>query len=123
MEKIVTWKFAHENKLPHYFTGNPCKRGHISRRYTSNCGCVDCVNPKTPNQRKLTEASSSKNWAIRHKKDVYYSRIKCPNGHYSDHRVADNACCACVAMDEFNRNKSTLLSEIERILNELSQAK
>lgn len=26
-----------------YFTGQPCLRGHICERYTSNKNCVDCV--------------------------------------------------------------------------------
>ncbi len=29
-----------------YFTGAPCKRGHIAERQTSNGGCVECTNPK-----------------------------------------------------------------------------
>ena len=29
-----------------YFTGKPCKRGHICDRYTLNSACVDCVHPK-----------------------------------------------------------------------------
>lgn len=26
----------------HYFTGRPCKSGHVAVRYASNGGCVDC---------------------------------------------------------------------------------
>lgn len=26
----------------HYFTGVPCKRGHVGLRYTRTCNCVDC---------------------------------------------------------------------------------
>lgn len=26
-----------------YFTGKPCKRGHIAARYTESCGCRECV--------------------------------------------------------------------------------
>lgn len=26
----------------HYFTGNPCKRGHIGPRYTKTSNCVEC---------------------------------------------------------------------------------
>jgi len=28
--------------LTHYFTGKPCNRGHIARRYASTRQCVDC---------------------------------------------------------------------------------
>ena len=28
--------------LKHYFTGKPCKRGHVAERYVSGNGCVEC---------------------------------------------------------------------------------
>jgi hypothetical protein len=28
----------------HYFTGKPCKRGHVGRRYACNKACVPCLN-------------------------------------------------------------------------------
>lgn len=28
-----------------YYTGRPCKWGHLAERYTSTNGCMDCVNP------------------------------------------------------------------------------
>ena len=31
-----------------YFTGLPCRRGHLAERYTSMGGCVECVNRRTP---------------------------------------------------------------------------
>ncbi len=29
-----------------YFTGTPCKRGHLAHRYVSNGGCLECLHPK-----------------------------------------------------------------------------
>lgn len=29
--------------LSRYYTGQPCKRGHIAERYTASAGCVACV--------------------------------------------------------------------------------
>jgi hypothetical protein len=34
---------ANENNEPTYFTGKPCKRGHISPRRTSNYICLQCA--------------------------------------------------------------------------------
>lgn len=31
--------------LPKYFTGQPCKHGHIAQRYTQSSSCMDCVHP------------------------------------------------------------------------------
>ena len=39
----ITKKEAVNNKLKHYFTGQPCKHGHISKRYTNNGKCCKCV--------------------------------------------------------------------------------
>jgi hypothetical protein len=46
MEKI-TIEEASEQGLKHYFTGKPCKYGHISNRYLSNKECVTCRFNKT----------------------------------------------------------------------------
>ncbi len=39
--KIISRKEALEQNLTQYFTGNPCKRGHVSIRLI-NGGCVEC---------------------------------------------------------------------------------
>lgn len=28
----------------HYFTGKPCPRGHVAKRFTRDAGCVECKN-------------------------------------------------------------------------------
>jgi hypothetical protein len=40
---IITRKEALAQGLTHYFTGKPCKRGHIGARYTKTSNCVECV--------------------------------------------------------------------------------
>lgn len=30
--------------VPYYFTGQPCKHGHVAARYLCNTGCLECVN-------------------------------------------------------------------------------
>lgn len=36
-----------------YRTGDPCKRGHITWRYVSNGGCIDCMSAKPATFEKL----------------------------------------------------------------------
>ncbi len=36
------WSKAVKNGDKHYFTGKPCKRGHVALRFTKGGGCVDC---------------------------------------------------------------------------------
>jgi 5-methylcytosine-specific restriction endonuclease McrA len=41
--KIITLSQAKKLNLKRYFTGKPCKRGHISERHTCNGTCIECV--------------------------------------------------------------------------------
>ena len=40
--EIITREEAKGKGLKRYFTGEPCPRGHLSERYTSNKTCFDC---------------------------------------------------------------------------------
>lgn len=40
--KQITRREAKEQGLKRYFTGKPCKHGHISERYTRCGGCIKC---------------------------------------------------------------------------------
>lgn len=37
---------AIESKSKKFFTGKPCRNGHVAERYTSTGGCVECLHPK-----------------------------------------------------------------------------
>ena len=39
---IITWKAAKTAGLKHYYTGIPCKRGHVAQRHTSSGMCMVC---------------------------------------------------------------------------------
>lgn len=40
--KIVSRQQAIEQKLTRYFTGKPCKHGHIAEKLLSNRTCIEC---------------------------------------------------------------------------------
>jgi len=40
--EIITRAEAKEKGLKRYFTGKPCKHGHISERMVNNGGCLEC---------------------------------------------------------------------------------
>lgn len=40
---IISRKEAQTLGLKRYFTGRPCKRGHVSERQVADCGCCECV--------------------------------------------------------------------------------
>jgi HNH endonuclease len=41
--EIITRKEAIELGIKYYFTGNPCKHGHVAKRYIGNNGCIVCT--------------------------------------------------------------------------------
>lgn len=48
---IITRQQAVIQGLTKYFTGEPCKNGHLTYRYTHSCTCVDCIRAsKVPNE-------------------------------------------------------------------------
>ena len=42
---------ARKNNSTHYFTGKPCKHGHIANRLSSNGTCVECMRLKGQSDR------------------------------------------------------------------------
>ncbi len=42
--EVITRAEALKLGLKNYYTGEPCKHGHISERYTVNTRCLDCIN-------------------------------------------------------------------------------
>ena len=43
---LISREEAKQKGLYRYFNGKPCKKGHISQKYVSNMGCVECRNIK-----------------------------------------------------------------------------
>lgn len=40
---VISWSQAKAAGLKHYFTGKPCKRGHIEKRFVSCGKCMECA--------------------------------------------------------------------------------
>lgn len=51
--KIINLKAAKSKELKRYFTGEPCKYGHVCERYTCSRRCVECMRifMRRPDQR------------------------------------------------------------------------
>ena len=58
--RIITRKEAVEKKLKRYFTGKPCKKGHIANRIVGNHKCVECL--LTPEQKKQIRREAKKEY-------------------------------------------------------------
>jgi len=64
---------ARRLNLKKYYTGNPCKNGHICERYTSDRQCKECKK-ESYNNYKLTK--SYKSWKKEYKKGDAYKKSK-----------------------------------------------
>lgn len=87
MERISRSK-ALESGEKYYFTGNPCKQGHISKRYVKNCTCYECQLGKSQVWREDNhEYHSEYNESYRHENkervkeinDRYYLNLRTTN--------------------------------------------
>jgi hypothetical protein len=73
---VELWKEATAKGATHYFTGQPCKRGHLAPRFVSNTGCTECA--------RMTAAE----------KEAFAmpKTFKFPNLHSDDHAEARAFC-------------------------------
>lgn len=62
MEMTITKRReAREKGLKYYFTGKPCKHGHMSQRRTSTGRCIECERTPTDAKRAATKRWLAKN--------------------------------------------------------------
>lgn len=55
--------------LTRYFTGKPCKHGHISMRSVFNAGCITCWRPRAKNWKRNNRSRIAANIRQRRKSD------------------------------------------------------
>jgi hypothetical protein len=60
-----------------YYTGNPCKHGHLTYRYVADRACSDCVKAKVKKSSTIG-GGNARRWAAKTKeqKDVIYEKRK-----------------------------------------------
>lgn len=96
-------KTALKENLPRYFTGTPCKHGHISERFTSTRTCIACnaVYQATKNldavdrPRRTGLVKLIKLDAEEVGENVYNTGKACIRGHMADRYVSSGICVDC----------------------------
>lgn len=51
--ELIERRAAFEIGRTRYYTGKPCKQGHIAQRYVSTGGCTECHNPYVQRRHPL----------------------------------------------------------------------
>ena len=58
--QITTRQQAKDAGLPRYFTGEPCRNGHLSERQTANHDCIECKNTRSRDRYATDESFRNK---------------------------------------------------------------
>jgi hypothetical protein len=109
MTEVISRSDAKARNLTHYFTGIPCKNGHLSRRRTKTCQCLSCVRAAMDAARAPRRAARiasapvplepervvTRSAAKRRRLRRYFTGVPCVNGHISERRTLDKKCLAC----------------------------
>lgn len=133
MLEVITRAEAIKRGLKRYFTGKPCKHGHVTDRWTAQGSCVECVSlrAKSPEGKasgsirsdKYRNSSKGKERRKNNRKEYYnknsdeekeYARIRRINNeeHYKQRLRGwrQNNKEACIA---YNRNRRARLIKAE----------
>lgn len=92
--RVSVRKEAKALGLKRYFTGKPCKWGHISERSTSDGQCFGCQERerrlKGEQPRNLSRSqAASLGW------ERYFNGKPCPKGHVCERQTTNGCCIEC----------------------------
>lgn len=119
--QIISRDQAVESNLKFYFTGNPCKHGHVVARNVIGRTCVTCkkendnksvANRKSKSAINFTQFFDgeviSKADALTLGLKYYFTRIECSRGHTAFRSVINSTCVHCAKdyhTDNYNGEK------------------
>ena len=100
-------QYAREHNLPKYFTGKPCKQGHIGFRSLSKnghtSGCIICIEERERIRKEVTSTRreiradnpSIRQLAIINNLPRYFTGNPCINGHIAERYTKKTTCVEC----------------------------
>lgn len=99
---IISRKEAKANGFSKYFTGKPCKYGHIAERYLGNGDCVVCALNRFKN---LSEEKKAHKWEVEKKrrKNKIEQHRKSRNVYFKNRYRTDKEYRAYISLRNFVR--------------------
>lgn len=91
--QLISREQAQLSRITKYFTGRPCKHGHISERWVSNQVCISCRKPLI--QSKKAAARDIRSQAFEDNQLFYFTGVPCKHGHISIRRTSNKMCVEC----------------------------
>lgn len=86
---IISRAEAKAQGLQFYFTGKPCKRGHLSKRLVSGFQCCECA------ATKLDRLTGPRAEAAARGLKTYLPEKPCKRGHLSERYTSSGVCREC----------------------------
>lgn len=99
--EVISHKEALERGLKRYFTGKPCKHGHVCERSVSSYGCLECARrasaayykSKFP-AKEIGPRQKAMEKGLRH----YFTGKPCKHGHVCARLVSTSVCLECARL-------------------------
>jgi 5-methylcytosine-specific restriction endonuclease McrA len=105
--KIISLRDAEERGLSRYFTGVPCKRGHISERSVKWRACLECQSMKHKDWLKAHPASVKR---YRHK--AYHKDIGASRAALKERRKSDPEKFRQYKRDDYQKHRPKRLATV-----------
>jgi 5-methylcytosine-specific restriction endonuclease McrA len=119
---VVTREQANAQRLTRFFTGKPCKHGHLSERTTCNGGCIQCnaesisslYYAETPEQRKARQAKN-KLWKDGNREQVREAGRAYSKSHREQNRAwkaVNHEKVLAGSRDYYQRNRESIRAKV-----------
>jgi hypothetical protein len=104
--EIISWKEAFARGLSRYYTGKPCKRGHIAERKVASRTCCVCDRERASHER------TNKKEIVAARKRRYAEKNKCIIDSYKKSYNAKNKDRICARQKRrYEENKASILKK------------
>lgn len=126
--EVISKKEAKEKGLDFYFTGVPCKRGHLAVRKVNKGACTECrkteyhrakygedaVKPPPPEPlENYKHLIVTKKYAAANNLKRYFTAIPCRNGHVAERTVSKGMCIICKMQKDNEIRKKRFKKDLE----------
>lgn len=101
--EIISRKEAKERGLKRYFTGKPCKHGHIAERLVSNSTCFECTA-----ERQKEHSKQNKDKIAKRRKEYYNQNKDKLLERQKEYRSQNKDKIAGRQKDYYNQNKDKI---------------